>query len=89
MRGWKPDLSNRQFRKNVYFCFGEKDCWIKALWGFYVYFCIPGQKGRLSKIKGLAEKMYTFVYFCILLHTFHVWSRPVSFEFNELSATDA
>ena len=36
--------------------------------------------------QGLSRKN---VYFCILLHTFHVWPRQVSFGINGLSATDA
>jgi hypothetical protein len=51
--------------KNVYFCFGNFTSLIKALCGIHVYFCIPSRKGRSRKIKDLAEKMSTFVYFCI------------------------
>ena len=44
------------------------------------------RKGSFRKINELGSKN---VYFCILLTTFHVWNRAVSFEFNELSTTDA
>jgi hypothetical protein len=52
-------------RKNVYFCFGNFTSLIKALWGIHVYFCLPAWKAPSSEIKDLAEKMSTFVYFCI------------------------
>ena len=52
-------------RKNVYFCFGNFAIRIKVVKGIHVYFCIPDRKGRSWKIKGLEEKMSTFVYFCI------------------------
>ena len=58
-----PAEASAKAGKNVYFCFGEKKNYIKALCGNYVYFCIPPQKGRSSKIKDLAEKMSTFAYF--------------------------
>ena len=51
--------------KNVYFCFGEKSKWVKALCGIRVYFCLPAGKSRPSGIKDLAENMSTFVYFCL------------------------
>ena len=54
-------------RKNVYFCFGEKGFYIKVLCGIHVYFCIPARKSGSSEIRDLAEKMSTFVYFCIPL----------------------
>ena len=44
------------------------------------------QKAVSSKIKGLTSKN---VYFCILLHTVHVWRGGVLFEINGLSATEA
>ena len=53
------------FRKNVYFGFGDFMNRVNALCGNRVYFCIPGRKRSPRKIKGLAENMSTFVYFCL------------------------
>jgi len=65
------------FTKNVYFGFGEKDRWFKAVTLFHVYFCIPARKGWSRKIKGLAENMSTFVYLSRLVCTGFVWNQRV------------
>jgi hypothetical protein len=42
-----------------------KNFWGQWVMAIRVYFCIPAKNDYSRKIKDLAQKMYTFVYFCI------------------------